>query len=127
MLINVLYQTQPLHQQVHRADAATVHRRGSLRHFIAEVARFEHGAGLLFPVLGLESALNSLLAIAKHFAIGSIHSKWPFVGCCGFVTPAFQPIFMGISSFLFQLRAKITLVQGLEVSWEARLIRMPRF
>jgi hypothetical protein len=46
-----------------------------------DVAGLEHGAGLFFPVLGLEPVLDSLLAIAKDFRIGSIHSKWLFVGC----------------------------------------------
>jgi hypothetical protein len=36
---------------------------------------------LVFPVLELEAARDSLLAIAKDFAVGSIHSKWPFAGC----------------------------------------------
>jgi hypothetical protein len=35
---------------------------------------------LVFPVLGLEPALDSLLAVAQDFRIDSIHSKWPFVG-----------------------------------------------
>jgi hypothetical protein len=45
------------------------------------VTGFEHGARLVFPGLGLEPALDSLLAVAEDFAVGSIHSKWPFVGC----------------------------------------------
>jgi len=36
--------------------------------------------GLTFPVLGLEPARDSVLAIAEDFGIASIHSKWPFVG-----------------------------------------------
>jgi hypothetical protein len=51
-----------------------------------DVAGLEHRAGLVFPVLGPEPAFDSLLAIAEDFAIGSIHSKWPFVGYCGFDT-----------------------------------------
>jgi hypothetical protein len=47
-----------------------------------DVAGFEHRTGLVFPILGLQPALDSLLAITEDFAIGSIHSKGPFVGCC---------------------------------------------
>jgi hypothetical protein len=51
-----------------------------------DIAGLEHGTGLVVPVLGLEAALDSLLAIAEDFAVGSIHSKWPFIGCCGLDT-----------------------------------------
>jgi hypothetical protein len=47
-----------------------------------DIAGLQHRTALIFPVLGLESALDSLLAIAEDFAIRSIHSKWPFVGWC---------------------------------------------
>src|SRR6266404_995454 len=86
ILIDVLHQAQALYHQVHRADATAVHRSRSLRHLVVDIAGLEHRLRLLLPVLGLESALDSLLAIAQDFAIGSIHSKWPFVGCfvcCG--------------------------------------------
>jgi hypothetical protein len=47
-----------------------------------DVTGLEYGVRLVFPVLGPEPALDSLLAVTEDFAIGSIHSKWPFVGCC---------------------------------------------
>jgi hypothetical protein len=47
-----------------------------------DIAGPEHGAGLIFTVLAPEPAFDSLLAIAEDFAVASIHSKWPFVGCC---------------------------------------------
>ena len=82
MVVDVPHQAQSLHHQMHRADTTTVHGRGSLRHFVVNVARPEHGTGLVLPGLGLEPPLDSLLAIPEDFAIGSIHSKWPFVGRC---------------------------------------------
>ena len=82
MLIDVSHQTQALHHQVHRADPTAVHRGDAPGHFIMEVTRLEHRASLVFPVFGLEPALDSLLAVAEDFAVASIHSKWPFVGCC---------------------------------------------
>jgi hypothetical protein len=42
------------------------------------IAGLEHGARLLWPVLWCKPALDSLLAIPEDFAIGSVHSKWPF-------------------------------------------------
>ena len=68
---------------MHRSYPAAVHRRGPLPHLIVDVTCPEHRLGLVFPVLGLEPTFDSLLAVAQNFAIGSIHSKWPFVGCCG--------------------------------------------
>src|SRR3974390_2125760 len=66
---------------MHRTDTAAGHRRGSFRHFVTNIAGLEHGARLIFPVLWPKPALDSLLAITEDFAVGSIHSKWPFVGC----------------------------------------------
>ena len=61
--VNVLHQTQALDHQMHGAHAATVERPGSLGHLVVDVTGLEHGAGLVFPVLGLQAALDSLLAI----------------------------------------------------------------
>jgi hypothetical protein len=50
------------------------------------IAGREHRSGLIRPVFGLEPTGDSLLAMAENFAVASIHSKWPFVGCdcrCG--------------------------------------------
>jgi hypothetical protein len=79
--INVLYQAQPLHHQVHSSYPAEVRGGGSLRHFVVDVTGFEHRAGLVFPVLGFKTTFDSLLAVAQNFRISSIHLKWPFVGC----------------------------------------------
>jgi hypothetical protein len=81
--IDVLHQTQPLHHQMHGSYPAAVHRRRPLRHLVVDVTGLEHRAGLVFPVLGFETTFDSLLAVAQDFGIPSIHSKWPFVGCCG--------------------------------------------
>ena len=83
MAIDVLHQAQSLYHQVHGSYSATVHRRGPLRHLIVDVTGIEHRARLVFPVLGFETTFDSLLAVAQDFGIFSIHSKWPFVGCCG--------------------------------------------
>jgi hypothetical protein len=48
-----------------------------------DVTGTEHRAGLVGPILGVEAAFNSLLAVAQDFRISSIHSKWPLGGCCG--------------------------------------------
>jgi hypothetical protein len=53
---------------------------------------------LVFPVLGCQAALDSLLAIPQNPGVGSIHSKWPFVGVMFVVANTFQPVFTAISS-----------------------------
>ena len=52
---------------------------------VMKVAGFEHRSPLVFPVLGFQSAFDSLLAVPKDLGVISFHSKWPFVGgyvCC---------------------------------------------
>ena len=83
MAVDVLHQAQSLHHQVHGSHPAAVHRRRPLRHLGVDVAGLEHRAGLVFPVLGLETTFDSLLAVAQDFGIASIDSKWSFVDCCG--------------------------------------------
>src|ERR1039458_7752584 len=66
---------------MHRTDAAAVdalHAGGDL---VMNVAGFEHGSRLVFPVLWRQSAFDSLLAIPENLGVVSFHSKWPFVGC----------------------------------------------
>src|SRR5665647_1938207 len=66
---------------MHRTDAAVVdalHAGGDL---VMNVAGFEHGSRLVFPVLWRQSAFDSLLAIPENLGVVSFHSKWPFVGC----------------------------------------------
>jgi hypothetical protein len=60
--------------------------------------------------------LNSLLAVPQNLGIlpcSSFHSKCVFCCLSGFRTTSFQPILTGISSFIFDLSLKITLVVGL--------------
>jgi hypothetical protein len=45
------------------------------------IAGLEHGTRLIFPVLCRQPTLDSPLAITEDFAVGWVHSKWPFVGC----------------------------------------------
>jgi hypothetical protein len=59
----------------------------------------------------MEPTLDSLLAVPEDFAVGSIHSKWPFVGCCCFCNTC-SSANTDISSFFFELGQKITLVEG---------------
>jgi hypothetical protein len=60
---------------MHGTDTAAVHCAGPFGHLIVDVTSPEHGSGLVSPVLGLEPALDSLLAIPQDLRIGSIHSK----------------------------------------------------
>ena len=82
--IQILHQPQTLHHQMYRSNPTAVHSLRSLRHLIDNVTGFEHRTGLIVPVLGFEPTLDSVLAIAEDPWVVSIHSKWPFVGCCGF-------------------------------------------
>src|SRR5512139_1384296 len=98
---------------MHRADATAVHRSGSLGHFVLNIAGLQHGARLIFPVLGLESTLDSLLAITEDFAIGSIHSKWPFCWlffCC---SKHISTSIYGHFELFCLPNKKLTLVEGL--------------
>ncbi len=75
VLIQILDQSQALHHQMHRSNPAAVHPLGSLSHLILNVAGLEHRPRLILPVLGLQAALNSVLAVTEDFGVASIHSK----------------------------------------------------
>src|ERR1017187_8571674 len=79
--IDVLYQSQTLHHQVHCPDTPAVRGPYPFSHLVMNVAGSEHRSGLSLPVFGLQPLLDSALAVTNNFAIGSIHSKWPFCGC----------------------------------------------
>jgi len=98
---------------MHRTHPSAVHGSGSFGHLVVDVTGPEHGPRLVSPVLGLQPTLDSLLAIAKNFGIGSIHSKWPFVVVAFSVERAFHPTMTGISSFLFKSSEDIALDDGL--------------
>jgi hypothetical protein len=66
----------------------------------------EHRKNLLLPVPGLEAALDSLLAIAKDFAVASVHSKWPFVGCCCLSTTRISTNIYGHFELFLGIRSK---------------------
>src|SRR5579863_9534753 len=98
---------------MHRADATAVHRRGSFCHFVTNIAGLQHGTRLIFPVLWPKPALDSLLAITEDFAIGSIHSKWPFCWlffCC---SKHISTSIYGHFELFCLTGQKITLVEGL--------------
>src|SRR5207245_9995587 len=78
------HQPQTLHHQMYRSNPTATHSLRSLRHLIDNVTGFEHRTRLIVPVLRFEPTLDSVLAIAEDLWVVSIHSKWPFVGCCGF-------------------------------------------
>ncbi|MGA7882877.1 MAG: hypothetical protein WCD63_18610 [Terrimicrobiaceae bacterium] len=62
-----------------RADAPTVNRPGFLGHLIMNIAGLHHRLGLIAPsALGVQTTLNSALALAQDLSIASLHSKWPF-------------------------------------------------
>src|SRR6266568_423837 len=65
-----------------------------------------------FPVLGLETAFDSLLAVPDDFGIDSIHSKWPFVGSYVRSRTLFSPHTHGHFECLFKRREKIALDEG---------------
>jgi hypothetical protein len=79
--VQVLHQSQALHQQMQRTDAAAVEALHSRGHFVNNVTGPEHRSRLVLPVFGCQSALNPLLAVPEDVGVVSIHSKWPFVGC----------------------------------------------
>jgi hypothetical protein len=106
VLIDILHQSQALNQEMHRADPTAIHGRSSLRHFVTYVAGLKHGAGLVVPVLGLKSALDSLLAIPKDLGIGSIHSKWPSVDYYVRSRTCFSPHIDGHFEFFVQQALK---------------------
>jgi len=100
---------------MHGSQSATTDRSGSLSHFIAHATGAEHRLGLIGPVLGRQSALNSGLAVAEDFGVGSFHSKCCFCAFVCFVAKRSWPTKTVISSFLFFKRNEIALVQGLDL------------
>src|ERR1035437_5595003 len=98
---------------MHRTDAAVVdalHAGGDL---VMNVAGFEHGSRLVFPVLWRQSAFDSLLAIPQNLGVISFHSKWPFVGCgCGRDKLNSTSIY-GHFELFYPRHKQITLVEGL--------------
>ena len=112
--IDVVHQAQPLHHQVHGSYPAAAHRGSTLGHLEVDVTGFEHRAGLVFPVLDFETTFDSLLAVAQDFGIGSIHSKWPFVGCCSLDNTCISPPIDGHFELVVQTARKIALDAGLE-------------
>ena len=83
--VQILHQAQPLHQQMHRTDAPAVDALHARCHLVMNVPGFKHRPRLVFPVLGSQSAFDSLLAVPENLGVVSFHSKWPFVGrhvCC---------------------------------------------
>jgi len=75
MAIDLIDQAHALGQQMNGSDPATINPLGSLGHFVVNVTGAEHGLGLLGPVLGGQTPLDSSLAIAESFAVSSAHSK----------------------------------------------------
>jgi hypothetical protein len=70
---------------MHRADAPAVDALHTRGHLVMNIGGFKHRPRLVLPVLGCQSAFNSLLAIPQNFGVVSFQMKWPFVGryvCC---------------------------------------------
>jgi hypothetical protein len=79
--IDVLDQARVLRHQMNGSYPTTVHRWRLLPRLVVDVIGFEHRLGLVLPVLGFETTLDSLLAVAQYLGIGSIHSKCLVTGC----------------------------------------------
>lgn len=75
VLIEVLNQSQTLHHQMYGANAAATDGVDPFGHLVAKVAGLEHRTRLILPLLGRQTARDSLLAIAENLAVFSIHSK----------------------------------------------------
>ena len=75
VLIDISRQTQPLHHQMHRTDAATIDALLAGCHLVMNVAGLEHRSRLVFQVLGRQSAFDSALAAPENFGVASAHSK----------------------------------------------------
>src|SRR5258708_7524036 len=110
-LITSSPQAQFVDHKMNSADPAAVYGPALLGHFIMDVARRHDRLRLIAPdSLGIQAALNSLLAVAQDFGIGSHHSK-----CCFFLgglvlSPPSNQGLTGISSFLRRYAQKITLL-----------------
>jgi hypothetical protein len=62
-----------------RADAPAVYCPGFLGHLIMNIAGPHDRLRLIAPAtLGVQTTLNSALAITQDLRIASLHSKWPF-------------------------------------------------
>jgi hypothetical protein len=84
-----------------RADAPAVDRPGFLGHLIVNIAGLHDRLGLIAPTtLWVQTALNSVLAIAQDLTIASLHSKYPFSWMVLVSSPPSNQAFKGISSLL---------------------------
>src|SRR5436309_14052663 len=98
---------------MHGADATAVDAVDARCQLVMNVARFEHRSPLVLPVLGFQSAFDSLLAVPQDLGVISFHSKWPFVGgyvCCD---KHISTSIYGHFEFFFVIDQKFTLVEGL--------------
>jgi hypothetical protein len=69
---------------MHRSNTPAVHALHALGHLVVDITGPEHRPGLVLPILGRQTAGDSVLAVAENFGVVSIHSKWPFVDCWSF-------------------------------------------
>jgi hypothetical protein len=64
---------------MNRTDASATHPSAPLRDLVMNVPRPEHRVGLFTPPPVPETIPDSILAVAKIFAVFSFHSKRPLV------------------------------------------------
>ena len=74
--VDFLPQSQFVDHQMDRADAPAVDRSGFLGHLIMNIASLHDRLRLIAPTtLGVQTALNSALAITQDLRIAFLHSK----------------------------------------------------
>jgi len=117
-LINGRDQSQLLHHQMHRAEAAVTGGATFVAEFVMDVAGGKHGEGLRAPLPRLEPALDSLLAFLELAAVKMAHLKCPFVRWFGFVKSRITEEKRAFRVY----SAEITLVEGLG----HRHVQLPR-
>jgi hypothetical protein len=82
-----------------------------------DIAGSQHRPWLLFPVRRFQTAFDSPLAIPNDLRVGSIHSKWSFVGgYCRFDTHSSTNVYGRFESFLSTTKI-IALLEGLVKRW----------
>ena len=99
--VDLLPQPQFVDHQMNRADTSAVDRPGFLGHLIMNIAAPHDRLRLMAPTtLGVQTTLNSALAVAQDLSIASLHSKWPFSRMVLVSSPPSNQAFKAISSLL---------------------------
>jgi hypothetical protein len=77
--VEFFHQSQLLDHQMNRTQDSTTHPSAPLPALVVNVARREHRIDLVTPPAVSEPIPDSILAVAKIFAVISFHSKRPLV------------------------------------------------